>query len=448
MSSMRVLLVEDDDTQRQLLTKMIQQADYLCVATDNVVSAKQILQRQTIDIVLSDWKLKNEDGMVLLAWIREHFPDIGFVMATAYGSISNAVAAMQAGADDYLSKPFQRQQLLLALQKASNTQRLKQQNKALTEALSQQNKLVDLIGESPVMQKVFERIRRVSDTGASVLIQGESGTGKELAARALHKLSSRAPAPFIAINCGAIPESLAEAELFGAQKGAFTGATKDKQGVFEAAHQGTLFLDEIGELPLSLQVKLLRALQEQQVTRLGSTQTISVDVRVIAATNRDLATEVAAGRFREDLYYRLNVVPLLLPPLRERQQDIVPLLQHFLSLFAARHHLPAPEISAAMMKQLLNAPWLGNVRELANRVERFILLADEQELLPERPTRAQTTLNTLPDEGLAWEDHERAMLEQAILKANGNRTQAAKLLQLSYKAFLYRLEKYHITVDE
>lgn len=448
MSSMRVLLVEDDDTQRQLLAKMIQQADYQCVATDNVVSAKQILQRQTIDIVLSDWKLKNEDGMVLLAWIREHYPDIGFVMATAYGSISNAVAAMQAGADDYLSKPFQRQQLLLALQKASNTQRLKQQNKALTEALSQQNKLVDLIGESPVMQKVFERIRRVSDTGASVLIQGESGTGKELAARALHKLSSRAAAPFIAINCGAIPESLAEAELFGAQKGAFTGATKDKQGVFEAAHQGTLFLDEIGELPLSLQVKLLRALQEQQVTRLGSTQTISVDVRVIAATNRDLATEVAAGRFREDLYYRLNVVPLLLPPLRERQQDIVPLLQHFLSLFAARHHLPAPEISAAMMKQLLNAPWLGNVRELANRVERFILLADEQELLPERPTRAQTTLNTLPDEGLAWEDHERAMLEQAILKANGNRTQAAKLLQLSYKAFLYRLEKYHITVDE
>jgi two-component system NtrC family response regulator len=298
------------------------------------------------------------------------------------------------------------------------------------------------------MQQLFQRIQRISGTDVTVLISGESGTGKELAARALHQLSPRRPGPFIALNCGAIPESLAEAELFGAEKGAFTGAHAAKAGKFEAAEGGTLFLDEIAELPLSLQAKLLRLLQQGTVTRLGSHQEIKLNVRIIAASHQDLAVAVREGRFREDLFYRLNVVPLHMPALRERSEDIPRLLEHFLQQHQQRYQQQAPVLSKQALKQLLGYRWPGNVRELANRIERYVLLQDEQELLAGLQAdtgQAPTSGFILPPEGLAFETLEKSCLQQALQRCDGNKAQAARLLQLPYKAFLYRLEKFGLT---
>ncbi|MFD2096115.1 sigma-54-dependent transcriptional regulator [Corallincola platygyrae] len=442
---LQLLVVEDDPDQNQLICQMLDAEGYQATPALDLPSAQQLLKQQRFDIILSDWKLGPDDGLTLLKQVRASDADIGFVMATAYGSIGTAVEAIQAGADDYLSKPFQRQTLLIALEKAAKQHKLKLQNRRLNAALSRQDQLVDLIGHADCMQRVFQRIERVSGTDATVLVTGPSGTGKELAARALHQLSPRANQPFIAINCGAIPESLAEAELFGAEKGAYTGANSVKIGVFEAADGGTLFLDEIGELPLAMQPLLLRALQEGVINRLGSRLSKTVNVRVIAATNRDLAQEVADSNFREDLFYRLNIVPIQMPPLRERREDIGRLLEHFVQLNCQRYKLPRPELPAQVIKQLLDAPWPGNVRELANRVERFVLLGDIQELLQGLHDQgAHSSLFSLPDEGVNWEQFERDCLQQALQRHGGNRTKAAAFLQLPYKAFLYRLEKYDI----
>ena len=296
------------------------------------------------------------------------------------------------------------------------------------------------------MQQVYNRIKRVSHTDAMVLITGESGTGKELAARALHQLSNRQQQSFIAVNCGAIPESLAEAELFGALKGAFTGAHQDKMGKLQSADKGTLFLDEIGELPLALQAKVLRFLQEGTITPLGSHQEIQLDVRVLAATHRDLAKMVAEGSFREDLFYRLNIVPLPMPPLRHRQEDIPRLINFFLDKSCQRYQVEQPAIQKSTLKQLIDYPWPGNVRELSNRIERFVLLADENELLADT-NNSQISGNknhtfSLPEAGLDWEAFEKQCLAQALGRHQGNRTKAAQFLNMSYKAFLYRLDKH------
>jgi transcriptional regulator with PAS, ATPase and Fis domain len=277
-----------------------------------------------------------------------------------------------------------------------------------------------------------------------VLISGESGTGKELAARALHQLSARSHGPFVAINCGAIPEQLAEAELFGSEKGAYTGAHQAKAGKFEAASGGTLFLDEVAELPLNLQAKLLRVLQEGKVTRLGSHKETILDVRLIAASHQDLALAVQQGRFREDLFYRLNVVPIHMPALRERREDIPRLIQHFLSLNQQRYQLTLPTLSKAALKRLMDYAWPGNVRELANCIERYTLLADEQEMLTSLNSTTTSDGFTLPAEGLNWQQHEKDCLQQALNLAQGNKTKAAKILQLPYKTFLYRLEKFQL----
>ncbi|MDD4863933.1 MAG: sigma-54 dependent transcriptional regulator [Alishewanella agri] len=440
----RLLVVEDDAQQRQLLCELLRAEDYQVQSADIVETAILALKQQPLDLVLCDWKLGQGSGLQLLQYLRQHYPQLGFVVATAYGSVSHAVEAIQAGADDYLTKPFKRQELLLAISKGLSAWRLRQQNQQLTEQLSEQQQLVELIGHAPCMQQLFQRINRISASHATVLISGESGTGKELAARALHQLSGR-KGPFIAINCGAIPEQLAEAELFGAEKGAYTGAHQSKAGKFEAANGGTLFLDEVAELPAALQAKLLRLLQEGKVTRLGSHQEISLDVRLIAASHQDLAQAVQEGRFREDLFYRLNVVPLHMPALRERREDIPRLIQHFLQKSQQRYQLPAAELSKAALRQLMDYPWPGNVRELANRIERFVLLADERELLADLNTAATVSSGfILPAEGLNWQQHERDCLLQALSRSNGNRAQAAKLLQLPYKAFLYRLEKYQL----
>lgn len=444
---LKILVVEDEADQRQLISQLLAANGYQVTSADSVEAAIVEIKKQVPDLVFSDWKLGQLTGMDLLNYVRREHQHVGFIIATAYGTITHAVDAMQAGADDYLAKPYQRQSLLLAIEKVAKSIALKRQNQQLTSQLSQQQALIGLVGKAPCMQKVYTRVQRVSATDATVLIGGESGTGKELAARALYQLSNRKHKPFVAINCGAIPESLAEAELFGAEKGAFTGATSLKVGKLEAANGGTVFLDEIGELPLLQQTKLLRFLQEGVISRLGQQGEIKLDVRVIAATHRDLELEVAEGRFREDLFYRLNVVPIFMPPLRERREDIGQLVEHFLSLHGKQYGIAIESLSKSTMKQLLDYSWPGNVRELANRIERFVLLGDEQELvdeLIEAPKPLDTGSFTLPDSGIEWEEFEKNCLEQAMTRHQGNRTKAAKLLGLSYKAFLYRLEKYQL----
>lgn len=442
--TLEILVVEDEQGQRELIVSMLKSEGYRIREADCVEAAIVEIKARTPDLVFSDWKLGSLSGMDLLNFVKREFPEVGFIMATAYGTITNAVDAIQAGADDYLTKPYQRQALLLAISKVARSQALKRENKALSSALSQQQSLVGLVGKAPCMQKVFDRLSRVSGTDATVLIGGESGTGKELAARALHQLSRRAHKPFIAINCGAIPENLAEAELFGAEKGAFTGAAALKVGKLEAADGGTVFLDEVGELPLLQQTKLLRFLQEGVITRLGAQKEQQLDVRVIAATHRDLRLEVAEGRFREDLFYRLNVVPVVMPPLRERREDIGRLIEHFLRLHSGQYGLDVANISHQAMRFLLDYHWPGNVRELSNRIERFVLLGDEAELTQESGSAIAKDEWQLPDEGIEWEAFEARCLGQAMARFDGNRTKAAKWLGMSYKAFLYRLEKHRL----
>ncbi|NNJ72371.1 MAG: sigma-54-dependent Fis family transcriptional regulator, partial [Enterobacterales bacterium] len=370
------------------------------------------------------------------------------IIATGHGSIEHAVSAIHAGADDYLSKPFNKQTLLFTIQKVAQTKRLLVQNKQLKQALGLQEQLVDMIGKSAKMQTLFKRVEKLASTRATVLITGESGTGKELAARALHQLSDRHNHAFIAINCAAIPESLAEAEFFGTTKGAFTGANTNKKGKFELADKGTIFLDEIGELDLSIQAKLLRLLQEGTFTPIGGQKEMSADVRVLAATNRNLDEEVKAGQFREDLYFRLNVVPIVMPPLRERKDDIPLLARHFLKKASQMHGLSEPKLSSAALTALQQYYWPGNVRELNNAMERAVLLAESDTLdATDLDFDSSSSLENdvafkLPAEGIAWQQIERDILKQALDLADNNRAEAARLLDLPYKAFLYRLEKY------
>ncbi|WP_299079729.1 sigma-54 dependent transcriptional regulator [uncultured Paraglaciecola sp.] len=441
-----ILVVEDDPQQRKLIQGILHSEAYQVCVASSVEEAIVAVKKHGVDCIFSDWKLGSLSGLDLLNYVRSNQPELGFAIATAYGTIAHAVKAVDAGADDYLAKPFQRQELLLCIDKIVKAKQLRSQNKQLTQALSEQQQLVDLVGNAPCMQQVYHRIKRVSNTDAMVLITGESGTGKELAARALHQLSSRQSQAFVAVNCGAIPESLAEAELFGALKGAFTGANQDKIGKLQSADKGTLFLDEIGELPLALQAKVLRFLQEGTITPLGSHQEIQLDVRVLAATHRDLAQMVSEGSFREDLFYRLNIVPLVMPPLRERQEDIPRLINFFLAKSSQRYQIPQPELQKSTLKQLIDYPWPGNVRELSNRIERFVLLDDEQELLNDTnsatPSNNENSNFTLPESGLDWEAFEKQCLAQALERHQGNRTKAAQFLNMSYKAFLYRLDKH------
>jgi len=452
-TNIRILVVEDEADQRALICDILIASDFQVSQADCVEQAIVLLQEQPFDVVFSDWKLGTLSGLDLLNYVRKNQPSLGFVIATAYGTISHAVKALQQGADDYLSKPFQRQELLLTIDKAVKAKNLRSQNIYLNSQLSEQKQLVGLVGKAPCMQKVYQRIEKVSATNATILILGESGTGKELAARALHERSNRCHEKFIAINCGAIAETLAEAELFGAEKGAYTGANTMKIGRLEAANNGTIFLDEIGELSPSLQAHLLRFLQEGTITRLGSHEEIKLNVRVIAATHRNLDEEIKQGNFREDLFYRLNVVPINMPPLRERQEDIALLVEHFIEVHSKQHNSEKPKLSADIYRKLLEYYWPGNVRELSNRIERFVLLNDEEELTQNIHTSQHKSSEDsqgnkidfeLPKNSFNWEHFERHCLAQALEINQGNRTKAAKHLQMSYKAFLYRLEKFQL----
>ncbi len=444
-----ILLVEDDPTQRRLVASLLEAAGHRVHAAGTLADAFAALDAlPALELALSDFKLPDGDGLALLDRVRETRPGAARVLMTAYGSIEHAVEAIRRGADDYLTKPFERQALLLVIDKALRTRALREENRKLSDAIEQRERLVDLVGATPAMQKLYRRIERLAPTDATVLVTGESGTGKELVARALHKLSRRAAAPFVAVNCAAIPEGLVEAEFFGAERGAYTGASAARPGLFEQAHGGTLFLDELGELPPALQPKLLRVLQEGRLTRVGGRGEIAVDVRVLAATNRDLRAEIEAGRFREDLYYRLAVVTLALPPLRERREDIPLLVPHLAQAAARRHRLPAQKFSAEVLAALMDRDWPGNVRELAHVVERLLLLGDDEEdadaahLPPSSRADATTPDWRLPEAGIDFAAWERDLLRQALDLARGNRTRAARLLNLPYKAFLYRIEKH------
>ena len=454
MPEATLLVVEDEAPQRKLVAQILRGEGYTVEEVESAEEALEVLARKPIDLVLSDWKLPGMDGMKLFERVRVGFPRAAFVLVTAYGTIAHAVEAVRKGADDYLPKPFERQALRLAVERTLRARHLLAENRRLSAEVADRDRLVDLIGRAASMQRLYREVQRVADTDATVLIQGESGSGKELAARALHTLSPRAGGPFVAVNCAAIPENLFESELFGAEKGAYSGADRTRQGQFAAASGGTLFLDEVGELPLAVQPKLLRVLQDKRVTPVGSVESRAIDVRIVAATNRDLAEEARQGRYREDLYYRLAVVPVEVPPLRGRREDVPILVEHFAERAARRHGRVRPRFTSAVMRALLDHPWPGNARELANTVERLVLLAEDAEGgaearfadLPPAFHQAGEGASgfSLPPEGLVWDAHERDALRQALDLARGNKSRAAKLLGMPYKAFLYRLEKHGV----
>jgi|SRR5680860_59355 len=444
----RVLIADDEANMRWILERALSKAGY---DVETVEDGQLALDRALVerpDLVLVDLKMPKMDGLSVLRTLKEHYPDLLIVMMTAHGSTATAVEAMKAGAHDYLMKPFDIDELLITVSKAFEVESLREQVDYLKGEA--QHGGWQLVGNSEAMQAVKHLVERVAHTPATVLIQGESGTGKELVAHAIHTLSPRIEGPFIRVNCAALTETLLESELFGHEKGAFTGAHVRKTGRFELADGGTLFLDEIGELSFNVQAKLLRVLQERTFERVGGEKTIRVDVRILAATNRDLLKEVQEGRFREDLYYRLNVFPISIPPLREHRKDIPFLIDHFLEKL--RTYGGSKTVGTEVLSQLMTYTWPGNVRELENIVERMVIISQGavigRDSLPLFDTSSKSDKNfrsfILPPEGISLEEIERSFLQQAMEQTGGNQSQAAKRLGLSRHAFLYRLEKYGI----
>ncbi|MGX5173858.1 sigma-54-dependent transcriptional regulator [Aliikangiella sp. IMCC44653] len=451
INPVNILLVEDEAEQRELIKQALSRHGFLVDDCGRAEVAIQKLKQTAYSVVISDWKLPEQSGESILEFIKANTPQTAFILITAHSDPSHAIKLIRAGADDYLAKPFDLSSLVFSINKQLYISEVEQQNAVLKSQNNQRDRLVDMIGDSEAMNKIYQRIEKTAATHATILISGESGTGKELAARAIHKLSERFEQSFIAVNCAAIPESLAEAELFGAEKGAYTGANKVRIGSIEAADGGTLFLDEIGELPLLMQSKILRFLQEGCITRIGSNKEIQLNVRVIAATNRNLTEEIKAQRFREDLYYRLSVIPIHMPRLSERSEDLPSLIQFFIEDACRKYQRPTVTIAKAALKALLSYSWPGNVRQLKNTLERLVILANQNQIeladfeelnLTQQPI---STDFTLPKEGLDWEAHERSCLQQALEMCHQNKTKAANLLGMSYKAFLYRLEKYRIS---
>jgi two-component system response regulator AtoC len=449
----RVLVVDDEENIRVVLQSLLKKQGYQVESAPSAEDALCQLESFDPDFVLADVRMSGMTGLELCAELKARASLATVILMSAYGSVDLAIEAMKAGAYDYISKPFKRDEVLLALTKADERESLRRENRALKEAMRKDQTRHGILGKSDAIQKVFATIDKVAEYKTTVLIQGESGTGKELVARALHEASPRRAQRFIAVNCGAIPESLLESELFGHKKGAFTDAHADKRGLFEEAHQGTLFLDEIGELPLTLQVKLLRVLQEGRIRPLGTPKDKEVDVRVIAATVRKLQHEVDEGRFREDLYYRLNVLQLNVPPLRDRREDIMLLAEHFIERNNGRLGTKIRGVDQRTRKLLLSYPWPGNVRELENTIERAVVLSEGDLIgvgdLPERmrepsdPVAASLANGELSIKKTA-RFMEETLIRRALEKTKGNRTAAAKLLEISHRALLYKIKNYGI----
>ena len=452
-----VLIVDDELSMREFLAICLRRSGHTVTSAASPALALAELGRASFDIVVTDLRMPGGmDGLGLLRAIKARPADAGMapevILVTAFATTDTAIAAMKDGAYDYLTKPFKVDEINAVIDRAMEKRALVAENAVLREKVAGRVRLAQLLGKSPSMQRIFDLIGRIHSTKTSVLITGESGTGKELVARALHSEGARAKMAFVAVNCGAIPEELMESELFGHKRGSFTGAVADKAGLFQEASGGTLFLDEIGELSLGLQVKLLRALQERRVKPVGSVDETEVDVRVVAATNRELEAEVARGAFRADLYYRLNVIELRLPPLRQRREDVPLLAEHFVKRFAAELDRPKAQLSAEALRRLESYDFPGNVRELENIIERAIALspsdligvADLPNLKPPRPVVASSAVDIPPD-GVDLDrlvaDFERLWVSKALEQASGVRKRAANLLGITFRSMRYRLAK-------
>ncbi len=465
----QVLVADDEPNLRRVLSAQLHRDGYEVIAVEDGQAALDALEAHHVDVVITDLRMPRVDGMELLKQVTRTHPDVPVIMITAHGTVDTAVEALKLGAFDYITKPFEQSEFRNVVAKASRTRELSQRDVALE---SSEPGRYRLIGQSQPMSEVYQVIERVADTPSTVLITGESGTGKELIARALHENSSRKNKPFIRVNCAAIPRDLIESELFGYEKGAFTGAVTSKPGRFELAHDGTLFLDEIGEIPVNMQVKLLRAIQEQEFERVGGIKTIEVDVRLVAATNRDLQEEIKHARFREDLYYRLNVVQVRLPPLRERTSDIPLLVDHFSRRFRGKLKKDVRGATDAAMERLLSHPWPGNIRELENVIERCILFCDSDridvgDLPPElrmasiAPPSAEAKPATAeekrpserPTPGLkeavreATSRVERELIVRALQQTGGNVTHTARLLKISRKSLQTKMKELGLRED-
>lgn len=459
----RILVVDDELSIRQMLTILLGRLGHEVVDVGSGEEAIALLDQgvELFDLVLTDLKMTGIDGIGVLKAFSDRSPGTQLVMMTAFATAETAITAMKIGAYDYLTKPFKVDAVKVVVEKALEKAGLVRENFQLKKRIAEQYRFENIVGRSPAMKRVYEMIMRVARTRATVLISGESGTGKELGARAVHARSDFAQGPFVPINCGAIPAELMESELFGHVKGAFTSANRDKVGLFQAASGGSIFLDEISEMPLNLQVKLLRVLQEKKVKRVGSIHEEPVDCRIIAASNKDLRNQVDEGKFREDLYYRLNVIQIELPPLRERREDVPLLVQHFMEKFADEHGKQIKGVTEDAMKILLNYPYPGNIRELENIVERLVTLEMGDwlsmdglpyHMMQEQSFKQLATELEIPEEGLDLEGMveqlERSLLLKALRRTRGVRKQAADLLGISFRSIRYRLEKYDITDDE
>jgi DNA-binding NtrC family response regulator len=456
MSRGTVLVVDDEPRQLEILRTILIDEGYEAETCLTGEEALRILRTSPPQVLLTDLKMPGMDGIALLEEAQREAPGCSSIVMTAHGAVDTAVEAMKKGAFDYLTKPLEADRLLLVLERAMETVLLRGENRSLRAQLRDRFRLENIVGQHGSMQEVFRLVQKVASSPATVIIYGESGTGKELIARALHYNSPRASRPFLAVNCSAIPEPLLESELFGHEKGSFTGAVARKLGLFEQAQAGTLLLDEVGDLPFPMQAKILRVLQEKEIRRVGGTSTIPVDVRIVAATNKNLGREMKEGRFREDLYYRLNVLPIFLPPLRGRATDIPGLAEHFLARYARESGKKAPRLPAETLSLLMRYRWPGNVRELEAALERAVLLAEADEISPDLlPPEVRENLSVsipalgidLPDEGISLESLERELLEKAVRKAGGTLTRAARLLGISYRTLQYRLEKFGISRD-
>lgn len=454
----KILVVDDEQSLRDVLCIMLKRAGYAVTSAMDGEEAIELLNREIFDLVITDLRMPKIDGMQVLKAVKSASPETVVLIITAFATADSAVEAMKQGAYDYLTKPFQVDEVQLIIRNALEKRRLTTENMLLKREMASQTSFAQLIGQSEAMQKVFDVVRKVADSKSNVLICGESGTGKELVARAIHYNSVRSTLPFVAVNCSAVPETLLESELFGHMKGSFTGAISNKAGLFEIADGGTIFLDEIGDTTPTIQVKLLRVIQEREFRRVGGNQDIKVDVRVVAATNKDLEQAVADGSFREDLYYRLDVIPIRIPPLRMRTGDIPLLVDHFLERFAKESGKPKPIISPEAMHVLLGHEWRGNVRELENLIERVVAFSTERAVTDtevhgwlHRPaTQSQQPAMSLDltDEGLDLEGLingiEKGLLLKALERSKWVKKKAARMLRLNTRSFRYRLEKYAI----
>lgn len=451
-----ILVVDDERGQREILGLILKKEGYRVTAVAGAREARQRLELEEYDIILTDLKMQGMSGMELLESVLGENPQQCIIIMTAHGTIDSAVEAMKKGAFDYLEKPLERETLLLTLQRAFERLDLLRQNRRLQKQLEENRGVPSLIGSHPKMKEVYRIVNKIADTPSTVIIYGESGTGKELVAQAIHRGSSRRERPFLAINCAAIPETLIESELFGHEKGAFTGANSREIGLFEAADTGTVFLDEVGEMSVPMQAKLLRAIQEREIRRVGGKVAIAVDVRIVSATNKDLEQEIRKGNFREDLYYRLNVIRINLPPLRERGNDIISLAEFFVEKSAAAAHIAVKGISKPAMKLLADYSWPGNVRQLESVIERAVFMTDSDYIQPEdlpaeilREKLPCTGLALdIPPEGIRFEELERDLIVKAMERADWVIGKAALLLGMSYKTLQYRLEKFAIEKPE